>query len=183
MDLDALFRRVFPRHCVERIEYFTAHVKALPHDPQQPARQQVYLRALGTLPSVSIHLGQFASHTVKMPVAATLGSSTRFVEVWRSEEKGSDVNLAAHLVHDAHRRSFEQAVIVTNDSDLIEPVRIVAHEIGMPVGVLNPSTHPAGGLHEVATFYRTLRNGALAASQFPDALRDDVGELHKPPSW
>lgn len=181
--MDALFRRVFPRHHVERSRYFTANVKAVPHDPQQPVRQQAYLRALRTLPAVSIHLGQFASHTVKMPVAATLGSSTRFVEVWKSEEKGSDVNLAAHLVHDAHRGAFEQAVIVTNDSDLIEAVRIVVCEVGLPVGVLNPSSHPAGGLRKAATFYRTLRLAALAASQFPDTLRDDVGEFHKPSGW
>ncbi len=183
LDLDAPFRRVFPRHEVERIKYFTAHVKALPHDPQQPVRQQVYLRALRTLPAVSIDLGQFASHTVKMPLASTLGSSTRFAEVWKSEEKGSDVNLAAHLVHDAHQGAFEHAVIVTNDSDLIEPVRIVVCEVGLPVGVLNPSDHPAGGLRKAATFYRTLRHAVLAASQFPDALRDDVGEFHKPTGW
>jgi hypothetical protein len=59
----------------------------------------------------------------------------------------------------------------------------VVREVGLPVGVLNPSDHPSGGLRQVATFYRTLRPGVLAASQFPDLLRDAVGEFHKPPGW
>jgi hypothetical protein len=60
--------------------------------------------------------------------------------VWvdKTEEKGSDVNLASHLLRDAYGRRFEVAVLVTNDSDLAEPVRIVAQEIGLPVGLLNP---------------------------------------------
>lgn len=41
------------------------------------------------------------------------------------EEKGSDVNLASHLVRDTFRKQFEVAVLITNDSDLAEPVRIV----------------------------------------------------------
>jgi uncharacterized LabA/DUF88 family protein len=57
--------------------------------------------------------------------------------VWvdKTEEKGSDVNLASHLLRDAYTKRFEVAVLITNDSDLAEPVRIVAQEIGLPVGV------------------------------------------------
>jgi hypothetical protein len=35
-------------------------------------------------------------------------------------------------------KKFEVAVLITNDSDLAEPVRIVAQELGLPVGILNP---------------------------------------------
>jgi hypothetical protein len=62
------------------------------------------------------------------------------VEVYRSEEKGTDVNLAAHLIHDAHLGRFEAALVVSNDSDLKESVRIVKHEIGKIVGIFTP--HP-----------------------------------------
>jgi hypothetical protein len=40
------------------------------------------------------------------------------VHVWRPEEKGSDVNLAAHLVHDAWRKAADSFVICSVDSDL-----------------------------------------------------------------
>ncbi len=41
------------------------------------------------------------------------------------EEKESDVNIAMHLVADAYRGIFDQAFLVTNDSDLLGPVRLV----------------------------------------------------------
>jgi len=53
------------------------------------------------------------------------------------------VNLASHLLRDAYGKRFEVAVLVTNDSDLAEPVRIVAQQIGLPVGLLNPGTPPS----------------------------------------
>jgi len=50
---------------------------------------------------------------------------TQRVWVDKTEEKGSDVNLATHLLHDGFRGMFEAAVLITNDSDLTEPVRVV----------------------------------------------------------
>ncbi len=48
------------------------------------------------------------------------------------------MDLASHLLRDTYSKRFEMAVLVSNDSDLAEPVRIVAQEIGLPVGLLNP---------------------------------------------
>ena len=59
LDLDALCRRLLPKHEIQRIRYFTALVSARPGDPQQPIRQEIYLRALRTIPHLSIHLGRF----------------------------------------------------------------------------------------------------------------------------
>ena len=61
LDLAALSSVLLPRDNINRIRYFTAQVSARPHDPQQPARQQTYLRALQTIPGLSIDLGQRAS--------------------------------------------------------------------------------------------------------------------------
>lgn len=55
------------------------------------------------------------------------------------EEKGSDVNLAAHLLNDAWKGVFDAAVVVSNDTDLVEPIRMVTTERGKPVIVM-PST-------------------------------------------
>ena len=49
LDLSKLCAILLPQHQIERIKYFTAHVRALPTNPDAPRRQQVYLRALGTL--------------------------------------------------------------------------------------------------------------------------------------
>jgi len=61
LNLDEFCRRSLPspRNQLNRIRYFTALVNARPHDPQQPIRQQIYLRALRTLPTVTIHYGTY----------------------------------------------------------------------------------------------------------------------------
>jgi hypothetical protein len=48
-------------HRLNRVRYFTAPVKPLPTDPEQPVRQAAYLDAIETLPSVSIHKASFES--------------------------------------------------------------------------------------------------------------------------
>jgi hypothetical protein len=105
--------------------------------------------------------------------------------VWveKTEEKGSDVNLASHLVRDAFRKQFEVAVLITNDSDLAEPVRIVSQELQMPVGILNPHQHHSKELQRYVTFVKRIRQGHLLASQFPATLRDAKGSFSKPAGW
>jgi hypothetical protein len=44
--------------------------------------------------------GSFLTHTVTAPLAQPNGGQ-RFAQVLKTEEKGSDVNLAVHLVNDA----------------------------------------------------------------------------------
>lgn len=183
LDLDSFLRRVFPQNDFELIRYFTAKVKPLPHDPDQRTRQEVYLRALRTLKNAQIHLGHFTSHPVNLPLAERGRGKVKFANVIKSEEKGSDVNLATHLVNDAHIGAFETAIVVTNDSDLVEPIRIVVEQVGMPVGVLNPCDQPAGGLKKAATFYRVLRKSVLRKAQFPETLEDSRGSFSKPKMW
>jgi hypothetical protein len=56
-----------------------------------------------------------------MPRVPVPGRGQEYVRVIKTEEKGSDVNLATHLLHDAHMGRFELGVVVSNDSDLLEP--------------------------------------------------------------
>ena len=63
------------------------------------------MRALATVPKVSVHSGHFLTHTVTMPLVALPGQPQQFAKVIKTEEKGSDVNLATHLLHDAHMGS------------------------------------------------------------------------------
>jgi hypothetical protein len=96
----------------------------------------------------------------------------RRVWVDKTEEKGSEVNLASHLLRDAFSKKFEVAVLITNDSDLAEPVRIVAHELGLPVGILNPHQFHSRELRQYATFLKRIRPGDLVACQFPRTITD-----------
>ena len=183
LDIEKMCQLLLPNHSIAAIKYFTARVSARPGDPDQPSRQQAYLRALATSPRVEIILGHFLSNQVRMPVANSPPGAQRYETVIKTEEKGSDVNLATHLLWDAFRKRFDAAVVVTNDSDLLEPVRIVRRELQLTVGILNPHKHPSKVLLRHASFIKPIREGVLAASQLPSLLSDAAGPIHKPTQW
>ena len=94
---------LLPQHAISKIKYFTARVSARPGDPGQPSRQQTFLRALRTLPEVEIIYGHFLSTETHMPLAGCPPSAQKYVKVLKTEENGSDVNLATHLLRDGFR--------------------------------------------------------------------------------
>ncbi|MEE8374738.1 MAG: NYN domain-containing protein, partial [Acidimicrobiia bacterium] len=146
LDLLALSRRLFPDDDVVGVRYYTARIKPL-DDVTAPQRQQVYLRALGSLnPMVTVHYGYFQIEEKWRRLANPVQGQNKSVVVQLPEEKGSDVNLASHLLSDAFTGRFEKAAVITNDADLAEPIRIVQHEIGLPVVVVHPTQYPAGVL-------------------------------------
>ena len=59
------------------------------------------------------------------------------------EEKGSDVNVAAHLLLDVLSGQVDAATVISNDSDLRLPVEQARHRV--PVGVINPSRNYLAG--------------------------------------
>lgn len=182
LDVARLCQLLLPQHNVIKIKYYTAKVSARPHDPGQPVRQQTYLRALATIPNLEIVYGQFLQSTVKMPLAKPKGKR-KFAIVTKTEEKGSDVNIAAHMVHDGHLGLYDTAVIVSNDSDLVEPVKIVRYELNKDVGMLNPHKRPSFSLKQHVTFMKPIRKGVLGQSQFPPQIMDATGTFHKPRNW
>jgi len=125
------------------------------------------------------------------PVVSTPGARppqgglcyVRTALVWRTDEKGSDVNLATQLLVDGFDNAYDCAVLVTNDSDLLGPIRVVRHRLGKRVGLLNPQQRPARALQGEAHLYKQIRSGVLAASQFPLTLTDANGTFTKPATW
>lgn len=183
VDLPALCDRVLGEQ-VALVRYFTARVSALPHDPKAPQRQQALLRVYDADPRVRLHFGQFRPRKKRgelIDPPPPLGSLI-IATVRTYEEKGSDVNLASHALADAYEGRATKAVLLTNDSDLAEPARLLQQR-GVTVGViiprkgLKPNTVPAD-------FYKTLRPSDLAACRLPDPALDRTGRpVHKPVSW
>ncbi len=183
LDLDRFCRKLLPKNDVLRIKYFSARVRARPNDPDAPKRQELYLRALRTLPSVKIIYGAFLVSRVTMPVDGCPPGQQRYETVIKTEEKGSDVNLAVHLVSDGYKGSYDVAVVISNDSDLSEAVRIVRHDLGLVVGVVNPHKRASAELNQYASFRKTVRRSAVARCQFHNEMSDAKGSFHKPPTW
>ena len=118
-----------------------------------------------------------------MPLVVPKGQPPQYARVIKTEEKGSDVNLATHLLHDAHTGKFDIAVVISNDSDLLEPIKIVRQQLRKTVGVLNPQKHPSRAILPHIDFIKQIRPGALQASQFAGTLSDQYGTFTKPATW
>jgi hypothetical protein len=102
LDVKKVCQRLLrPEHQIVAIKYYTAPVSGK-RDPGQPIRQQTYLRALrATIPELVVHNGHFLTHEVSVPLAHPAPGSPSSVRVLKTEEKGSDVNLAVHMLNDA----------------------------------------------------------------------------------
>ncbi|WP_182908104.1 NYN domain-containing protein [Microbispora sp. H13382] len=186
LDLDALAHRLVRQGSVHRIRYFTAMVTARPDDPGAHKRQDTYLRALLTIPHLTVHFGRFQERITRMPLAFPTPGSPRTVEVVKTEEKGSDVNLATYLLLDAFRQDCDSALVVSNDADLAEPIRVVRHELGIPIGVANPYPYERRAVDLIAarpTFLRQINPSMLKACQLPDRLQDAHGKIRRPDRW
>lgn len=184
LDLSKLCSRLVPNHELGRIRYFTAPIEDRPNRPDQRQRQLTYLRALNTIPNLSVHEGRFRTDRRWRPLAEPIHGVGRTVEVIETREKGTDVNLATYLLVDGFRSDYEQAVVISNDSDLALAIRKVRDVIELPVGVVNPGrTAPTKTLRDASTFHRYIFKGTLAECQFPDTLTDEVGTITKPVGW
>lgn len=187
LDLDALVQRLISRNRrwsaagarVERIVYCTALVSGQV-DPSAHSRQQAYLGALGFNPAVHIELGTFVTRPAR-------GASTKdgtFAEIEVQEEKGSDVNVASHLLIDLHTGQIDAAILMTNDSDLRLPA---AHARSLvPVGTVNPrgrrtAAHLLGDRDEGPGGHWWYR---LTASDFRSCQLPAIVRSHRrPPGW
>jgi hypothetical protein len=215
VDLEALSRRLVPHDTIGLIRYFTANVKPLRPGDNTHERQAAYLRALETNPLIDIKRGHFradvrrrALATAKQKVSSRelftpsllpdwalrrmlRGAAKRQTEgatvaqVVIREEKGSDVNLATYLLHDALvAKVVDKAIVITNDSDLEEPIRLVAQG-GVPVGIVNPHRGPDNArLKAAATFTIPFRREVVAHCQLPNPMIGRNGkQIHKPREW
>lgn len=195
---------------IERIVYCTARVhQGL--NPDGHHEQDAYLKALISHGSIDhIEFGKYVVGVRPRPLAvkgrrpgdtpcivtsdwpvmvqSSLGTpqpdALFMVSTLHQEEKGTDVNVATHLVTGVLSGSVDAAVVVTNDSDLSLPVRVARDRV--PVGLVNPQGgYIAGDLRGQPEdgagrhWWRTLSAEDLRAHQLPDP----VGRYHKPEPW
>lgn len=114
-------------HEIRAVKFFTAYPT---WNAPKLARHKNYTAALASQ-GVEIVEGQFKQKECFCKNCRTTYQA--------KEEKESDVNIAMHLIHDAHMNSFDMAFLVTNDSDLLGPVRMVRNDIdGKKIKVIAP---------------------------------------------
>ena len=183
LDLPALFARVLqPHHDILKVKYYTARVSGTLADPSKSQRQDVYLRALRRYrPEVVMYFGHFLNHAVRAPLAQPVGN-VRTATVIKTEEKGSDVNLAVHLLNDGWLDVYDCAVVVSNDSDIAEAMRLVQQQHGKRIGLVTPGNRGVSRqLLAHADFARRIRTGGLQQAQLPDPIPGT--NIRKPSRW
>ncbi|MGH3224454.1 MAG: NYN domain-containing protein [Streptosporangiaceae bacterium] len=195
---------------ISRVVYCTAVIDAATN-PSGYTDQDIYLRALTTANSVDhIAYGSYVARVKYAPLAVKAASrsgrpqlvhpqwpvmvqdangnpvpdATFMVSYAHREEKGSDVNVAAHLLVDVLTGVVDAAVVVSNDSDLEFPVSYTRTRV--PVGLVNPSgNYLAGALRGQPSdgvgshWWRQLSPADLRACQMPDP----AGSLARPAGW
>lgn len=185
LDLQALFNKLLGvHHHITEIKYFTARVSSREGDPDAPNRQNAYLKALEAyIPNISIYYGHFLTHHVKAKVNEPKKGCPNIVTIIDTKEKGSDVNLALHILNDAWHDRYDCAVLVSNDSDIAEALRFVKSEHNKKIGLLIPGhkRHPSKVLMKYQDFMKIIRNSALADSQLPNPIPGT--NIFKPESW
>jgi hypothetical protein len=198
-------------HDIARVVYCATLVKPTPGNPDAPLRQETFINALRASASVDwVEYGLFVEKVKTRPLAtpnrkgrpilvhphrpvliktsadAKVTDALFFVSVADREEKGSDVNVATHLLLDvlADPRELDAAMVISNDSDLKVPVAEARKRI--PVGVVNPGRGFTAGalIHHPADcvagqWERQLTFADFTAHQLPDR----VGVYGKPPNW
>ncbi|ASR33717.1 hypothetical protein BAY61_00505 [Prauserella marina] len=197
---------------IERVVYCTARIDAA-DAPDAYADQDVYLKALDAVGAVDhIEFGQYVARAKQVPLAnqprkgrpqlvrsqAPLpttelplsavddgnGGHIVLATALVREEKGSDVNVATHLLVDVLSGYVDAAVVISNDSDLGLPLKLIRDHV--PVGVVNPSTGwLAGALQGKATdgkgrhWWRQLGQQDFTAHQLPNP----AGHFTRPAKW
>ena len=186
----ALASNLFPAFDCVACKYFSAQVSAKAGTADQALRQSIYWRALRTIPSLEIIEGHFK---VRQTWARSAHPPPDMVEIIRAEEKGSDVNLASHLLVDALGGAFDVTLVISGDSDLVTPIGMLTQKFGRPAGVINPQRlsgpdrrrlRGSSQLKQVASYYRGgLTWTQLERAQFAAVLSDSRGDFGVPPEW
>jgi uncharacterized LabA/DUF88 family protein len=176
---------------IEPVVYCTARLLGRV-DADAQKRQDDYLRALHKSNAIdTLQLGNFLEKVKKRPKATldnkgrpVVPANAEWVTVADREEKGSDVNVASHLLIDTLSDEIDAAVVVSNDSDLAFAVSEARKRIS--VGIVNPNrnptaaklkSRPATGPGDHWEYQMVAVD--LTAHQLPDPCHD----VNKPPGW
>ena len=87
------------------------------------------------------------------------------------------------MLNDAWLNHYDCAVVVSNDSDLDEAMKLVKkHHPEKILGLIMPGKgHPSKELMKHADFIKRVRPGAMKLSQLPNPIPGT--NIHKPNGW
>lgn len=159
-----------PQYTLNHIYYFSAFAT---WRPDAYARHREYVKALKSV-GVTTVMARFKE---KFRQCYTCKSK------WKDhEEKETDVNIAVFLVREAHRDSYDRALLITGDSDICPAVRIVRSDFpSKEIRILAPPGRPysmdlvtAAGGQKAASRMKEIH---MERALFPESVLDDKGTV------
>jgi uncharacterized LabA/DUF88 family protein len=158
---------------ISGIYYFSAYATWKPHSMKRHRMLVDALKSRG----VKVVMGKFKE---KDRYCKKCGASFK-----AKEEKQTDVNIAVYLFKEALANSYDTAIIMTNDTDLVPAIEGLKSVYPWKrVGVLFPIDRWAKELKDVSDFWRVVERKDLSKSQFPEQvlLPSDI-IFTRPKSW
>ena len=110
------------------------------------------------------------------------------IEIWKLEEKQSDVALALHAFSDAIHGEVDQVILVTNDSDLEPAMQLIRERTSTIIGLIAPIRPATGDVNTRLAKHahwirRHILDNEISSSQLPSMVRHHQNVVHKPLSW
>lgn len=205
LDLPALLTHITaienPKSKTVEIYYFSSPVKPelASRGTQSKEAQDSYIRALKAC-GVSVTMGRHTLEPAQAPRfvdKSTRPSRQDKVDIWKLEEKETDVNLAVSLYRLLSKQQalntedqIQQVVLVSADTDIGPALRAIKEDFPhIRIGVILPHREgikrgAPGTLRNQANWMRTIvKNEELAAHQLPDKVPTKKKPIFKPDYW
>ncbi len=200
LDLCALIKRLCheqnPACELVAIKYFTADIKAKlsSHGEASCKAQQDYLLSLQAHNNrqdfrLEVVKGKYNIQPKEYYAHQEPVDFDNKLAVWVPEEKQTDVAIAVHMFGDAIDKAFDQAVIVSNDSDLAPAVEAVKLRwpdltIGIIAPIRGESRQSSVVLKAIADWTRQrITEEELATAQLPEKVATRKRAIVKPQHW
>jgi len=175
LDVEALsMSLLLPSQNLVATKYFTSRVT---NQPDKERRQKEYLEALVTGTSSKLFFGRYQSNTTECKGCGSIWPSPK--------EKMTDVNIATEMMMDAFTDTYDTALLISGDTDLIPPINAIRrHFPGKRIGVYFPPNRHSLALQKVVDFSGLIGRSKLRDSQLPDTIIKPNGYvLTRPATW
>lgn len=166
-----------PNQTLQHCHYFTARIRNSGGNSQDAKRQSLWLDALDTLANQTSHYGHYLQ---KRQRCRSCGAE------WTThEEKMTDVNIAAQLLSDADEDKFDTALVISGDSDLTTPIKMVLERFpNKRIIVAFPPGRHSDQLRRTASVCFTIGEAKLRQNRLPNTITTKTGhQLHRPTQW
>lgn len=144
---------------ISNIFYFSA-IATWHHDQTKPQKHNQYISRLRQENVVPV-LGKFKEKSIKCKICSQTFKS--------HEEKRTDVNIALKMVSEAVLGSYDTAILVSGDTDIIPAIETIRNlSLNKRIGVLFPLGRVSNELREIADFSMKINRNILFSCLFEE---------------